>query len=160
MSIPITDSQLTKVYLVATSVATSTAAEITTAIAGGKQIGCLQDVGAITTSRAVQEYKCLSSDETAKSLGSITLPNISMNLLFDADDAAGQAELRTMYANKERRKMIVVLNDTITPSTGTPTSITFEAALSSDGVTIAIDSAVMYNATVEICSKPIMIKAT
>jgi hypothetical protein len=159
MAIPITDSQLTKAYLVATSVATGTASELATAVTGGKQIGCLQDLGAITTSRAVQTYKCISSDEAVKSLGSIELPNISMNLLFDADDTTGQAELRTMYANKERRKMIIVLNDQITPTTGNPTFITFEAAISSDGVTIAIDAAVMYNVTCEICSKPIMVMA-
>jgi len=158
--IPVTESQGTKAYLVATSVATSTAAEIVTAISGGKQIGCLQNVGDITTSRNVQEYKCLSSDESAKSLGSISLPNIAMDLLFDADDATGQAELRTMYSANTRRKMILALNDQITAVTGNPTYITFEAGLSSDGVAVALDSAVMYKTTVEICSKPAMIMAT
>lgn len=160
MAIPITESQNTKAYLVATSVATNTAAAIKTAITGGKQIGCLQNLGDITTSRNVQEYKCLSSDESAKSLGSISLPNISLELLFDADDATGQSELRTMYLNNERRKMIIALNDQITPTTGNPTYIVFEAGLSSDGVAIALDQAVLYKTTVEICSTPIMTKAT
>ena len=160
MAIPVTESQGTKAHLVATSVATSTAAEIKTAITGGDQIGCLQNLGDITTSRNVQEYKCLSSDETAKSLGSISLPNVAMDLLFDADDATGQAELRTMYSTNTRRKMILELNDQITPTTGNPTYIVFEAGLSSDGVAIALDAAVMYKTTVEICSKPAMVMAT
>lgn len=160
MALTLTESQNTKVYLVATSVATSTAAEIKTAITGGKQIGCLQNLGDITTSRNVQEYKCLSSDESVKSLGSISLPNISLELLFHANDASGEADLRLMYSSNTRRKMIIALNDEITPSTGNPTYIVFEAGISSDGVAIALDNAVLYKTTVEICSKPIMTMAT
>lgn len=160
MALTLTESQNTKVYLVATSVATSTAAEIKTAITGGKQIGCLQNLGDITTSRNVQEYKCLSSDESVKSLGSISLPNISLELLFHANDASGEAELRLMYSSNTRRKMIIALNDEITPTTGNPTYIVFEAGISSDGVAIALDNAVLYKTTVEICSKPIMTMAT
>lgn len=160
MALPITESQNTKAYLVATSVATSTAAEIKTAITGGKQIGCLQNLGDITTSRNVQEYKCLSSDESAKSLGSISLPNISLELLFDADDATGQKDIRDAYADNSRRKMIIALNDQITDVSGNPTYIVFEAGFSSDGVAIALDQAVLYKTTCEICSKPIMTPAT
>ena len=160
MALTLTESQNTKVYLVATSVATSTAAEIKTAITGGKQIGCLQNLGDITTSRNVQEYKCLSSDETAKSLGSISLPNISLELLFDADDATGQKDIRDAYADNSRRKMIIALNDQITDVSGNPTYIVFEAGFSSDGVAVALDQAVLYKTTCEICSRPVMIVAS
>ena len=160
MALPITESQNTKAYLVATSVATSTAAEIKTAITGGKQIGCLQNLGDITTSRNVQEYKCLSSDESAKSLGSISLPNISLELLFDADDATGQKDIRDAYADNSRRKMIIALNDQITDVSGNPTYIVFEAGFSSDGVAVALDQAVLYKTTCEICSRPVMIVAS
>lgn len=152
MALPITDSQGTLVYLVDTATSTADATAIATAIAGGDQIGCLQDLGSIATSRNVQEYSCLSSDEVAKSLGAITLPNISMSLLFDAADAAGQSVLRTMYNANTRKKMIIVLNDDLGAN---PTYIVFEAGVSSHGVNIAKDNAVMVDVTVELCSNPI-----
>ena len=160
MAISITNAQGTKAYLVATTAATGTASEIKTAATAGKAIGCVQNIGDITSSRSVQEYKCLSSDEVAKSLGSISLPNISTELLFDAADATGQADLRLMYSTNTRRKMIIELNDQITPTTGNPTYIVFECALSSDGLGINIDAAVLYKTTVEITSKPVLTKAT
>lgn len=160
MSIPVTDSQGTKAYLVATGTTVTTAADIVTAIAAGKQIGCIQDIGDISTTRSVQSYSCLSSDEVAKSLGSLTLPSVDMSLLFDADDATGQADMRTMYANNERRIMIIELNDQITPTTGNPTYITFEVALSKFGNSISKDNAVMQMATIEICSAPVFVYAT
>ena len=155
----ITDSQGTKVYLVPTSTVLTDAASVATAIAAGKQIGCLQDLGEITSSRNVQEYSCLSSDEIQKSLGSISLPNLSISLLFDSTDTAGQKELRDMFKDNERRIMIVALNDEVTPLTGNPTYIYFEAGLSSAGVAIQKDNAVMYNVTIEICSNPKQIDA-
>ena len=155
----ITDSQGTKVYLVPTSTVLTDAASVATAIAAGKQIGCLQDLGEITSSRNVQEYSCLSSDEIQKSLGSISLPNLSISLLFDSTDTAGQKELRDMFKDNERRIMIVALNDEVTPATGNPTYIYFEAGLSSAGVAIQKDNAVMYNVTIEICSNPKQIDA-
>lgn len=159
MAITVVESQNTKVYLVATTVATSTVAEIETAITTAKQIGCLQSLGDIVTSRNVQEYKCLTSDESAKSLGSISLPSLDIELLFNALDTAGQAELRTMYSANTRRKMIIQLNDEPTGTVTNPTYIVFEVGLSSEGEAIAIDNAVMYKATIEICSKPIMYPA-
>lgn len=156
----VTETQGTKAYLVATTVATSTAAEITTAISGGKEILCLLDLGDISLgSRSVQEYTCMSEDSSYKSLGSISLANITPQLLFDAADAAGQADLRDMWDNGTRRKMIIVLDDQITPTTGNPTSITFEAAVSNPTMGIAKDNAVMYNPTIEICTKPVIIDA-
>lgn len=155
----ITDSQGTKVYLVPTSTVLTDAASVATAIAAGKQIGCLQDLGEITSSRNVQEYSCLSSDEIQKSLGSISLPNLSISLLFDSTDTAGQKELRDMFKDNERRIMIVALNDEVTPVTGNPTYIYFEAGLSSAGVAVQKDNAVMYNVTIEICSNPKQIDA-
>ena len=152
MAIPVTEAQGTKGYLVATSVATSNATEIAAAILGGKEINCMQDVGDIITSRSVTEYKCISSDESAKSMGSISLPNINMDLLFDAADALGQADFRDMYQNNTRRKMILAFSDVGAGTT--PTFIDFEIALSSDGLGITIDNAVMYKTVIEITSIP------
>lgn len=155
------ESQGTTAYLVATSVATTTAAEIKTAISGGKQINCLLDVGDISLgSRSATEYTCMSSDAAFKSLGAKSLSNFTPQLLFDPSDTVGQDDLRDMWDNSTRRKLIILLNDQITPSTGNKTSITFEAAISTPTMGIAKDSAVMYNPTIEICTSPDIILAT
>lgn len=160
MAIPITESQNTKAYLVPANTDVSTSAAIETALGTAKAVSCLQSALDTTITKNVQEYKCLSSDESAKSIGSISLPNFSMELLFDADNASGQAELRTMFANNERRTMIIELTDgdapyaTIAVGEAYPTTITFEAAVSGLGESIQLDNAVMQMATVEVCSKP------
>ncbi len=157
----VVESQGTKAHLVATTVATTTAADIATAVTGGKQILCLLDLGDISLgSRSVQEYNCMSSDESFKSLGSISLANISPSLLYSPADTAGQADLRSMWENNTRRKMIISLNDEITPTTGNPTYIVFEAAISAPTMGIAKDNAVSYTPTIEICTKPVVIPAT
>jgi len=154
-TIAITNSQNSKLYVCDTAnAAVADATEIDTAITGGKQVGCLQDLGSIGSSRSVQEYSCLSSDDTAKSSGSITLGNIAVSMLFSAADVAGQAELRAIYAANETRTMIVVLDDEITPTTGNPTYFTFEGFVSGQEVAIQKDNAVMMTSTVEIASNP------
>ncbi len=157
MALPITDSQNSKVYIVAEGTAVTDPTEITTAISGGDQIGCLQSLGSISTTRSVQEYSCLSSDETAKSFGSLSLGNIAMELLFDALDSAGQLALRTMYSTNARMTFIVELNDNAGVS---PTYITFDGGISSEDIAVAKDSAVMYNVTIEIASAPVVVLAT
>jgi len=157
MAIPVTDTQGTKTHLVATTVATSNITEIESAIVGGETINCLQTIGDIGSSRAVAEYGCIDSDETAKSLGSITLPNFETSLLFDALDTTGQADLAAMYANNTRRKMILELNDNAGTS---PTYIVFECAVSSELIGVEKDAAVLYKTTIEITSNPIRTNAT
>lgn len=161
----VVESQGTKAYLLATNAdlgydeATkqNDVAKIKTAIANGKQINCLMDLGDISLgSRSVQEYTCMSSDNAFKSLGSVSLANVAPQLLFKPDDVAGQADLRDMWDNNTRRILVIELNDQITDTTGNPTYITFEAAISSPSMAIAKDNAVMYNPTIEICTKPVM----
>ena len=154
----VTEVQGTKLHLVATTVDVSDAAAIATAIAGAETLACIQEIGDISLgTKAVTEYSCISSDSSFKSLGSVTLGNISPSLLFDAADTAGQNDLQDMWDNNTRRILIVELDDQITTN---PTYITFEAAISAPSLGIAKDSAVMYNPTIEICSKPAMIEAT
>lgn len=160
MAIPVTNAQGTKVYFVATGTDVSTSAAIETALSSAKQVGCLQSDIDTTITRAVQEYKCLSSDESTKSFGSISLPNFPVNLLFDADNAGGQKEIRDMFNNIERRIMIIELTDgdapyaTIEAGEAYPTTITFEVGVSGMGEAMAMDTAVMQNATIEMTSAP------
>lgn len=157
----VTESQGTQAYLAAVGTSVANAAAIATATAGGAKINCLLDLGDISLgSRSTQEYTCMSSDASFKSLGSISLANITPQLLFDAADVAGQADLKDMWTNNTRRIMIIELNDQITPTTGNPTYITFEVAVSNPTIGIAKDNAVMYNPTLEITTKPVIIEAT
>ena len=160
MALSVTDVQGTKAYLVAKGTSVVDAAAIATAIAGGKQIGCLQAVGDITMSRAVQEYTCISSDESSKSQGSVTLGNQEVSTLFNAADTAGQQDLIAMWDDKERRILIIELNDEITPTTGNPTYITYEVFVSNVSLPLQKDNAVLYNSTLEISSLPAMTLAT
>lgn len=160
MALKVTDVQGTKLYLVALGTAVATAANCATAISGGKQIGCLQSIGDISMTRAVQQYSCISSDDVTKSAGSVTLGNQEISTLFNAADTAGQQDLIDAWDNKERRILIIVLNDQITPSTGNPTYITYEIFPSGVTIPMAKDAAVLYNATVELSSLPNIILAT
>ena len=159
MAVKITESQGTKCHLVATTVTTDTASAIKTAITGGKEIKFIPDLGDIGTSKNVTSYNFINTDEVAKSIGSLTLPNFACDLIYDATDTAGQADIKAMYADNSRRNMIVALNDQITPTTGNPTYIVFEVAISALNTSITRDNAVMAKSTIELCSVPLVIKA-
>lgn len=156
MSVKITESQGTKCHLVATTVTTSTATEIASAISGGKEIKFLPDLGDIGTSKNVTSYNFINTDEVAKSIGSLTLPNFACDLIYDATDTKGQADIKSAYSDNSRRKMIIALND----NGGTnPTYITFEIAISALNTSITRDNAIMAKSTIEICSVPVTINA-
>lgn len=158
MAISITNAQGSKLYICATAAAdVSSVVNIGTAITAGDQVGCLQDIGSIATTRSVQEYTCLSSDETTKSTGSLSAGNFTVGMLFDAVDTTGQAELRAMYSANETRTMIIALSDDGATS---PTYITFEGFVSGQDISVQKDSAVMINSTVEIASAILITEAT
>ncbi len=154
MSIKVTDVQGTKIYLVAVGTDLSDAAKIATAKAAGKQIGCLQSIGDISMTKAVQQYSCISSNEVAKSAGSVSLGNQEISTLFNAADTAGQQDMIKAWDENTRRILIIEFNDQITPTTGNPTYITYEVFPSGVTIPMAKDSAVMYNAVMEMCSLP------
>jgi hypothetical protein len=160
MAIPKTNVQGTKVYFVAQGTDVSTSAKIETALASAKAVGCVQSDIDTTISRNVNEYTCLSSDESTKSYGSISLPNFPMELIFDADNADGQAEIRAMFNDITSRTIIIELTDgekpyaTIASGEAYPTTITFDVGCSGMGEMLAKDSLVMQNATIEMESVP------
>ena len=135
------DSTGTDFYLVATSVAATTKAECTTAIATAKRIKNLKTFGDIGGTRSVTEEKFLSQDDSVKSMGSISYGNMPVECLFDPTDAEGQSILTTMYTDKSERKMIIENTDgnfTVLP-----------VKCSSKMKTYAIDAFVMYKGTIE-----------
>ena len=157
----VTEAQGTNIHFVAVGTDLADAAKIKTAIAGGETVLCLNEFGDISLgSKSVTEYQCMSSDDAFKSLGSVSLANVTPELLYNAADTAGQADLRAMWDNNTRRIMIIELNDQITPTTGNPTYIHFEAAVSSPTMGISKGAAVLYKPTLEICTKPVVVVAT
>lgn len=157
MAISITDSQGTLVYICPANTALATPANVQTAFASAKLVGCIQDLGSISTTRNVQEYSCLSSSEIAKSFGSLSLGNFTIGMLFDASDATGQKELLDMFAANTRREFIIGLSDGAFSATTNPTCFVFTGGVSSTEVSIQKDNAVMVSATVEIASVPVTI---
>ena len=156
MALKLTESQGTKCYLIATTVQTSTAVEIGTAITGGKEILFIPDLGDIGSSKNVTAYNFINTDEIAKSIGSLTLPNFACDLIYDATDTKGQADIKSMYSDNSRRKMIIALND---DGGVNPTYITFEVGVSALNLGITKDNAIMAKSTIEICSVPVTIDA-
>lgn len=152
----ITDVQGTKFYLVDTNVSITTPANAATAVAGGEEITCVQSIGNITWTAAVQNYSCIDSNSAKKSRGSITLGNQALSLLFDAFDTAGQDVLRDMAITGDRKQLVIVLTDGGT----TPTYFFYEIFLSGQDIPIAKDAAVMFDVTVEIATLPQYILAT
>lgn len=126
-----------------------------TAIKAGKLVGCPQSIGAIEETRAVTEYKCMSSNDTAKALGSITRGNIEIGLLFDPKDTAGQKALKDAWLANEEFIVGVELPDadTSTGSTGASGTIFwFAGSISGVSTGIVQDEAVTYTVTIEIAS--------
>ena len=145
------DSTGTDFYLVATSVATTTKAACTTAISTAKRIKNLKTFGDIGGTRAVSESKFLSSDDSIKSMGSISYGNMPVECLFDSADTEGQLILKTMYADKSERKMIIKNTDT--------TFTVLNVKISASMKTYNIDEFVIYKATIEQNSEAVEIIA-
>ena len=145
------DSTGTDFYLVATSVATTTKAACTTAISTAKRIKNLKTFGDIGGTRTVSESKFLSADDSIKSMGSISYGNMPVECLFDSADTEGQLILKTMYADKSERKMIIKNTD----GTFTVLNVKISASMK----TYNIDEFVIYKATIEQNSEAVEIIA-
>jgi len=152
------DSQGTKIWIVdqpATAWADCSAA--TTALLAGKQVGCPQSIGDITETRSVNEIKCLSSNASVKSLGAISRGSIAIDMLYDPDDAKGQAALRDAFVHATPIVIGIELSNNKTPSAATKkgngTIYYFNALISGVTTGIAQDSAVVYKVTIEIAGE-------
>lgn len=151
------DSQGTKAYLVATTASTVDVTAIETAITTGKEFKFLPDgFGDIGSTRNVQSYTFVDVDDAVKSLGSIQLGQITADMMFNANDTGAQDELRTMYLDKTRRKMIVVLTD---EGTTNPSYLVLQVACSGINIGIQKDNALMAKSQIEIDSIPVLFKA-
>lgn len=137
-----TDSTGSEFYLVASSTLVATKANCTSAIAAGKKIAKVRNLGDIGGTRAVSEIKYLSNDDTEKSIGSVSYGNLQIETPFDAADTAGQNDMRTMFNDKSARILIIKNTD------GNFTTLPVKC--SSAMKTYAIDEMVMFKGTLEI----------
>ena len=152
MAIPVINSQGMIMYIVSPSLGITppTAA----LIMAGDVVGCPQSVGNLDQTRTVTEYKCMSSDESAKALGSIQRGNIEIGLLFDPEDAAGQLALKTAFADNAEITIGIELPDVGGTGTGgNGTIFAFNASISGVSIGIVQDEAVTYTVTAEIASE-------
>ena len=151
----IINSQGMKAYIISPSLGATP--PTVTLIQAGDLVGCPQSLGNIEETRAVTEYKCMSSNESAKALGSITRGNLEIGLLFDPTDTAGQDALKTAFADNAEVTIGIEL-----PNTGgvSGTIFAFNAGISGISIGIVQDEAVTYTVTAEISSDVTEIAAT
>ena len=155
MSIPVLNSQGTKIYVADDQSASWTDCPTAVgAIKGGHEVGCPQSIGALEETRNVTEYKCMSSNETAKALGSISRGNIEIGLLFDPDDTEGQEFLRQAWNDNKNVAVGIELPDMPegTGTGGNGTFFWFVGGVSAVSTGIVQDEAVTYTVTLEIAS--------
>lgn len=159
MGIKVTDVQGVKVYLAPQGADVTTIAKVETAIGTAKQVNCLQVLGNVSASRASTDYSCLSSDEVAFSLGSVTYADQAIDVLYDGTDTSGKQDLIDAFENKERRQIIIEFNDKPNSNVGSsPTYITYEVGFKQQDFTFEKDAAIMVR-TVAKPTKPKRFKA-
>ena len=159
MGIKILNSQGTKVYVLPVPTTTpifDNCADAIGAIQAGKMVGCPQSIGDMSETRTSTEYRCLSSNESAKAMGAISRGNLELGLLLSPDDLEGQGALRTAFKNNEQVVIGIELpnNPSLTPEVdGNGTIYYFVADVSGVSTGIAMDSAITYTVTLEIGSE-------
>jgi len=154
--IPITEVLGTTVYLCAEDTVITDATDAAAALAAGKKIAFLQELGSSTESKPVTNYTELEGVESQKALGSKTFGNMQLNVLYDAADALGQADIIDMWDNSTRREILIVLSDDGGTS---PSYVTFTITISEQEMSFEKDNAVMYNNVAEQTSSRFLIKA-
>ena len=150
MAINILDSQGTKVYVVSPVATFADCTAAVTAIHAGKLVGCPQTLGELSETREVTEYKCLSSNESAKALGAISRGSFEIGLLLDPTDTEGQTTLKAAFAANTEVIIGIELSDT---KGANGTILYFTASVSGVSTGIEQDAAVTYTVTLEISSE-------
>ncbi len=155
-TIPVINSQGTMVYVA--DVPLIPWADCTEAVAGiqsGSLVGCPQSLGDLAETRAMTEYKCLSSNDSAKALGAISRGSFDIGLLLDPEDTEGQEDLRSAFQTNTAVIIGIELPnaDIALGEVGASGTVYwFEAKVSGVSASIALDAAITYTVTVEISS--------
>jgi len=150
------NSQGTRIYVVdkpATDWADCT--EAVAAILAGKQVLCPQSLGNLEQTRSVTEYKCLSSNDSAKITGAISRGSLDIGMLFDPLDAAGQASFWQLFADNDEFVIGIEYpdrDDTVGITDMSGTIRWFDAIISREAEVIEMDAAIIYEITAEVAS--------
>lgn len=125
--------------------------EAIVAIQAGAEALCPQSLGELTRTREIQEYGCISSNESIKSAGKMSYGDFSMELLYDDEDMDGQQALFDALENNT--PIILALEspnaDTSAGETGASGSIVWtEALVSGDGIAYPENGLIGYSVTV------------
>ena len=143
MSINVVNSQGVKLFLAQPpSPPYATCQDAIAGIRAGTNIICPQDIGDIQESRGVTEYKCMSSNETSKSLGAVSREAFDLNLLLDPNNNVGQTMLRQAFLKGTPLVMGIEIPNEV--------MLYFPILISKQSTGIEIDAAVMSTFTVEI----------
>jgi len=144
MAINVINSQGTKLFLVSPPATPwATCGDAITALKAGKVIACPQSLGEVAETRQVTEYKCLSSNETAKALGAISRSSFEVMVLLDVDDRAGQQMLRDNFRNNTPLIMGIEYDGVM---------LYFNIGVSGVGTSIEQDAAISTKFSIEISS--------
>jgi len=122
----------------------------------GDLVGCLQTIGSLEETRSVKEYTCMSSNESAKSLGSISRGSLDIGLLLDESDILGQKALKDAFNTNTAVTMAIELSDSLGVN---GTIYTFTGKVSKVGRSFPTDEGVMIDFTVEVASETVITPA-
>jgi hypothetical protein len=144
MAINVLNSQGTKIYLVKPPTTPwATCGEAITALKAGGTITCPQSLGEVAETRAVTEYKCLSSNESTKALGAISRSSFDIAVLLDPADKGGQLMLRDNFRNNTPLVMGIEYGGAM---------LYFNIGVSGVGTSIEQDAAITTKFSIEISS--------
>lgn len=162
--IPSTDGINTKFYL-ATSATYANVAAIETAIGTAKQIENITTSGEIDFGTWAVNTLSVFGGGFKKSIGGQTAGNMQVSVVFDAANATGQADLKKAFddcrASTGYRNLILQLDDE--PTTGAtphPTYIVCNIKVVDLKMPVTMDSAIVYNATLEFMEVPAIYEAS
>ena len=143
------DVQGTKTWIVSPMPADSelvSCSKAITAIHGGKEALCPQTLGELTRTREVTERGCISSNDSVKAAGKMSYGDISLELLFDPTDAAGQAAL--LAAFEANTPVLIAFEAPDKPASGTNGTIVWtKAMITGDGIAFPANDVIGYNVT-------------
>ncbi len=120
------------------------------AIMAGDEAMCPQSLGELTRTRAITEYSCISSNESVKSAGKVSYGDFTMELLYDAEDVAGQKALLDAFEANTPVILGLVADDAdiSAGSTGAVGSLVWtEALISGDGISYPVDGLMGFSIT-------------
>lgn len=149
----------TKVYVADYGTTVTAYTDVETAITGADQIGCIQELGAITSSRPVNRSKCISDGKVSVSVGGKEMADFTISLKFDATDTAGMAALKSVYDINNAVVLIYSFNDDPGGTESHPTYITMDAKVSSISYDFPKDNDVFYNVTITPLSNSVELPA-